>query len=468
MNEGIVLIILAAGLGKRMGTKLPKVAISTRQMPLITHVLYGISELKCDETIIVTGYQRELVKEIVLNSDISKKLNIKFAVQEQQLGTGDAVKAALGVLKNSSGSVLILCGDTPLISSATLNELIKSHNTNQATVSLISFKSQIPNNYGRIIRETPGGRVKKIVEAKDCDENQLLIEEANSGIYLVDLAFLAPAIKELTNNNSQKEYYLTDILERASAEGQNINAMLLEQANEVLGVNTNYDLHIVNKVLNMKTINKLIDKGVIFELAESCLIDDSVEIASGVIIGAGCQILGKTKIGANSRLEGNAFIKDSIIGSQCLIKFCVRIEETEIAANCSVGPFANLRPLTVLEESSKIGNFVETKKAKLGSGSKANHLTYLGDCTVGKNSNIGAGTITCNYDGYAKYPTNIGSNVFIGSNTALVAPLNIEDGATIGAGSVITKKVEKDSLAFTRPPQVSKAGWSKNKRSKNS
>lgn len=464
MSDKLAVIILAAGLGKRMGVLLPKVAVYTREMPLIRHVLEAVAPLKADRVVVVSGHQKEVVEKLARDFCNEKSLPVSFAFQEKQLGTGDAVKASLPELENFSGSILILCGDTPLITSDSLNKIIKSHSENKATVSLISFIVEETNNYGRIIRDPKTGQALKIVEAKDCTEAELKISEVNSGIYLVDSAFLNPAIKELKNENVQKEYYLTDILERAAKEGQTINAVILPDGTEVLGVNTLSDLNKVNRVLIMKKIKELMDSGVQFDLPETCVIDSAVEIEAGVKVGPNTQILGKTKVAKGTLIEGNSYIKDCELGENVTVKFSVRMENSRVGNNCGVGPFAHLRPGTILEDESRVGNFVETKKATLGKGSKANHLTYLGDCVVGKDSNIGAGTITCNYDGYVKSQTTIGDNVFIGSNTALVAPVTVEDGASVGAGSVITKKVVKDSLAFTRAPQVSKAGWSKSKR----
>jgi bifunctional UDP-N-acetylglucosamine pyrophosphorylase/glucosamine-1-phosphate N-acetyltransferase len=467
MNDKLAVIILAAGLGKRMRSKLPKVVISSREMPLIHHVLHAVASIKADKTIIVTGYQKELVEAAA--REFSKKnpgSALEFAYQEKQLGTGDAVKSALHLLKGFTGSVLILYGDTPLISPASLKALKETHNKNKATLSLISFNIHGENNYGRIIRGEKDGQVEKIIEAKDCSPQELKITELNSGIYIVDSSFLEPAVNELKNENKQKEFYLTDIVERAAKEGQTVCSMVLENPTEVLGVNTLLELSTINKALIMKKINELIENGVIFDLPETCIVDNAVEMEAGVKVGPNTQILGNTKISRGTIIEGNSYINNSILGEGVTVKFSVKMEGAKLARNSSVGPFAHLRPETSLEEDCKIGNFVETKKAVLGKGSKASHLTYLGDCTVGSNSNIGAGTITCNYDGFVKNKTTIGNDVFIGSNTALVAPVVIEDGATVGAGSVITKTVEKDSLAFTRSAQVSKTAWSKNKREK--
>lgn len=462
--DSLAVIILAAGLGKRMCSELPKVAIKTREKSLILHVLDTVSKLNLDRTIVVTGYKKEVVEEAIKNGSSLK--NIHFAFQDKQLGTGHATKCALPKLEGFNGDVLILYGDIPLITSKTLLSFIELHKQNRSTVSLISFKETRPNQYGRIIRDQTGRFVQKIVEARDCTPDQLSICEVNSGIYLVDSAFLAPAVNDLTNKNAQAEFYLTDILERASKEGQTISALFLEQGEEVLGVNNLHDLTLINKALLMNTTQKLSQAGIIFTDINTTYIDSTVEIASGVNIGPNVQILGNTKICKGVVIEGTAYIKDCIIGEDAHIKLCVRMESATVGEKSSIGPFAHLRPGSILEADVKIGNFVETKNAHLMHGAKASHLTYLGDCSVGEESNIGAGTITANYDGIKKSKTVIGKNVSIGSNTSLVAPVIINDGAYIGAGSTITKEVESDSLTFTRSPQVSKPGWAKRRRDK--
>lgn len=473
--DSFAIVILAAGLGKRMGSALPKVVISTREKPLIQHLLTNISGCKnAEKVVIVTGHRRDLVEKSVLEGargkngkEYYKTGNILFAFQEKQIGTGDAVKSALPLLKDFSGTVLILYGDAPLITSSTLSRFLTAHEQSRATVSFISFRAPLPNNYGRVVRDEKG-EVSKIVEARDCSADEIKIDEVNSGIYLVDSSFLAPAVNGLKNENAQGEYYLTDILEQAAREGQRITAMLLEDSSEVLGVNTNHDLMQVNEAIIMKKINELVEAGVRFDDPESVFIDSDAQVAAGVRFGPNVQVLGNSVIEGGVTFEGSAYVKNSVIKANSEIKFCVRIEDSVVGESNHIGPFAHLRPGTESAGGVKIGNFVETKKARLAKGAKASHLTYLGDCTVGSETNIGAGTITCNYDGYRKSETAIGEGVFIGSNTSLVAPVKVGDGATIGAGSVITKDVEKDSLAVSRAQQVSKPGWSKSRRLKNS
>jgi bifunctional UDP-N-acetylglucosamine pyrophosphorylase/glucosamine-1-phosphate N-acetyltransferase len=466
--EQITCIILAAGLGKRMGSNSPKVLAKTDESTLIEHVLVSAATLNPTKTVIVTGYGRELVEQVVKQSSAAAlHREIAFAFQEQQLGTGHAVLSASQYLEGFSGNVAILSGDAPLLTPASLELLVKGHEFAKATVSLLSFEAPFPNPYGRIIRAEQNRRsVEKIVEAKDCSPFELLVREVNSGIYLVESAFLLPALRSLSNNNAQKEYYLTDIVAKSTQEGQTVCAMCLSQPEDALGVNSPAELAVVNRVLRQRRIEKLVAQGVTFLAPESCFIDPAVTIDSGTVIGPNVQILGKSRIARDVVFEGSAIVIDSEIGANSAIKLGCRIEESSVGADCSVGPFAHVRPKSALLDRCKIGNFVETKNARLAPGVKAGHLTYLGDCEIGTETNIGAGTITCNYDGVSKHTTTIGEHAFIGSDSCLVAPVEIGNGAYVGAGSVITKNVEPDALAFTRAPFVQKPGWAARKKKK--
>ncbi len=464
----LALIVLAAGFGKRMGSKEPKVIARTREMPLIQHVLSAALPLKPQKAVLVLGHGKERVEAVIkdgVKTGLYEESSVSYALQEQQLGTGHAARCALPALEGFSGTVLILCGDTPLLRQETLQTFLDFHAKEKATVSVMTFVASPTTAYGRIVRNEKR-EVVKITEAKDCTPEELQIQEMNAGIYAVDSSFLPMALKKLENKNAQKEFYLTDIIAHAAQEGQTVCGYLVSNPQEVEGVNTPVDLLTINEALRNRRIEALALQGVIFEDPRTAIIDASAAIAANVRIGPNVQILGKTKIDAGVIIEGTAYIKDSSIGAQSHIKIGVRMENAQVGCGVAIGPFAHIRPETVLGDEVRIGNFVETKKAKLAKGAKANHLTYLGDCEVGEESNIGAGTITCNYDGYKKYETKIGSNVFIGSNTAIVAPVTVENGASIGAGSVITKDVAQDSLVLTRAPLLTKAGWAKMKREK--
>ncbi|NDC36558.1 MAG: UDP-N-acetylglucosamine diphosphorylase/glucosamine-1-phosphate N-acetyltransferase [Proteobacteria bacterium] len=463
--DPVAIVVLAAGLGKRMGLDLPKVVVSTRERPLIQHVLHSAAELKPERIVVVTGHKRELVEQAV-HDGVAKGYyageQIRFVVQTEQRGTGDAVRSALPALDGFNGTIVILYGDVPLIKTKTLEALLTRHHSTNATLSLLSLKSDQQFAYGKVVRGKDG-QIEKVVELKDCSPEQLLISELNSGFYAVDSSFLGPAVSELKNENAQKEYYLTDIVERAAREGQRVSSLVTHDADEVQGVNTQVELSAVNRALLRSQIERCIAAGVIVDDMHSLFLDPDVSIGTGTRIGPQVQIRSGSRIGTGVTIEGTALIVHSTIGDGCTVKFGVRMEDALLGTGASVGPFANLRPGSVLGDDSKVGNFVETKNAQLARGVKASHLTYLGDCEIGAESNIGAGTITCNYDGVHKHKTTIGSGVFIGSDSCLVAPITIDDGAYVGAGSVITKNVEKESLAFTRPPLVMKAGWAKRK-----
>lgn len=461
--EQICCVILAAGLGKRLGGELPKAITETREGALIDLVLQGLSVLKPVKTVVVVGHKRELLAKHLQSSPHAAGHTIEYAYQEEQLGTGHAVKCALPALQGFQGTVVLTYADHPLFRPETLSHFVSYHNFKKATLSMISFVVSPPNNYGRIIRGDKK-EVLRITEAKDCSPEELLIQEVNSGVYAVDSSFLKPAIDGLTTNNAQKEYYLTDIVAKASSEGQSVQAFPLGDANEAAGVNTSRDLAFVNQVLAGRHIEKLEAKGVLFDDAKSCSIDAFVTIEAGARIGPQVQLRGQTSIGSGAVLEGSSLIIDSTIGAQAQIKLGSRVEGASIGEETSVGPFANVRPGTKLGAHVRIGNFVEIKNSVLQDGAKASHLTYLGDCTVGSETNIGAGTITCNYDGYHKSKTTIGKDVFIGSNSCLVAPVTIGDGALVAAGSVITKDVPSNALGLARARQENKADWAQRRR----
>lgn len=453
--EKLAVIILAAGKGTRMGGETPKVLAKTLHGTLIDSVLNTAKKLNPEELLVVTGFKAEFVRE-----SLKSCTKIKFANQTEQLGTGHAAKIALDELKGFQGKILILYGDVPLITLETLKSMISQHDLKKSTVSVITFIPANSNHrYGRIIKSED--KFVAIREHADCSPEELAVKECNSGIYLVDSSFLFPAVADLKNQNKQKEYYLTDIIERATEEGQNVETYLVEDYVEVLGVNTHAELNQINIEIRKRKVSELMAAGVIFENPTSCVIDPEVEIESGVVVGSNATIKGNTKIAKEVIIEGTCHIINSQIAEGSHIKLASRIENSVIGKNCSVGPCAHIRPETVMGNDVKIGNFVETKKATLANGVKASHLSYLGDCEIGEDTNIGAGTITCNYDGKNKFQTIIGKNVFVGSNSSLVAPIKINDNALIGAGSVITKDIKSNSLALTRATLIEKENYKK-------
>ena len=464
--DPLAVVILAAGLGKRMGLKTPKVLVKAGGETLLSRVLRTAVDLAPELLIIVAGSGRdELEKEALRDPVLASRLagSLRFSTQPQALGTGHAVSCALPQLQGFAGTVIILCGDVPLVRSETLRSLLAFHAKEGAALSLISFKSDPRNAYGRILRNKDGG-MRSIVEAPDCGPGEAAIREFNAGIYAVESSFLVSAVQHLNNHNAQGEYYLTDIVDSAATRNLKVSALLCADAAEFQGVNNFGELAMINAAIKNEKIRVLLEHGVRIEDPQTCYIDDQAEIAPGAVIGPNVQILGASKIASGVRFEGSAWISNCRIAEGALIRFAVRAENAVIGPRASVGPFAHLRPGSILEEEVRVGNFVETKNSHLFAGSKASHLTYLGDARVGAHSNIGAGTITCNYNGINKNTTTIEDHVFIGSNSCLVAPVTIKEGAYVGAGSVITKDVERDSLALTRPELVVKKDWAKKKR----
>jgi bifunctional UDP-N-acetylglucosamine pyrophosphorylase/glucosamine-1-phosphate N-acetyltransferase len=463
--DDIFCIILAAGMGKRMGSNRPKALTETRNGALIDLSLESLAPLQPKKTVIVAGHMREVLQEHLARSASARKHNLDVVIQEEQLGTGHAARCALPALEGAQGTVIITYADQPLFTPATLQHFIEVHRFRKATVSAISFMTPPPNGYGRIVRNERGD-VVRITEAKDCNPEQLLIQEVNSGLYAVDSAFLKPALNDLSNNNAQGEYYLTDIVEKAVREGQRVTAFPLANAREAAGVNNPSDLAFVNDELARRHISQLIESGVRIVDPTSCFIDPTVVIEPGAVVGPNVQLRGTTSVASDATIEGTAVLINTIVSRGATVKIGVRSEDAVLGEGCMVGPFAHLRPGTKLGAEVKVGSFVETKNAVLADHAKAGHLIYLGDCTVGKDANIGAGTITCNYDGYRKFKTTIGDGVFIGSNSSLVAPVTVGSGALVAAGSVITKDVPEDALGLARARQEVRDGWARARREK--
>ncbi|HOA16624.1 MAG TPA: bifunctional UDP-N-acetylglucosamine diphosphorylase/glucosamine-1-phosphate N-acetyltransferase GlmU [Fervidobacterium sp.] len=439
-------LILAAGLGKRMKSKYPKVVHKILGKPMINWVV----DLGKDfgEVGVVVGHKAEIVKHY-LPDDVS------VYIQEPQLGTGHAVMCAKDFICPDQ-DLLILYGDVPLLKKETIERLARVHEESEYDVTVLTFVPENPSGYGRIVKHD--AKIK-IIEDKDTNEEQKKIREVNSGIYIFSGKFLLENIEKISNNNAQKEYYLTD----AVAFSQHAGTVLLEDPIEVSGVNDRIQLAQLESIARQRILENLMLSGVTIVDPESTFIGPDVEIGMDTIIYPFTIIEGRTIIGQDCDIGPYSHIVESKIGNNAKV---VRseVEMTTIEDNVSVGPYSRLREGTVLKEHVKIGNFVETKKSVIGNRSKAQHLTYLGDATVGNDVNIGAGTITCNYDGRNKYPTSIDDNAFIGSNSSLVAPVKIGKGTIVGAGSVITKDVPEDSLALGRAMQVNKEGWAKIKR----
>ena len=448
MTTSLSVIILAAGKGTRMQSAKPKVLQTLAGKPLLSHVLDSCYHLSANETIVVYGFGGEQVKQAMSAYDLA------WVEQTEQLGTGHAVKVALDKLPKE-GQSLILYGDVPLVSVRTLTNL-KSANTDG--MSMLTLTVDNPFGLGRIKRNE-NGEIEAIVEQKDANDNEQLIAEINSGIYCVDNALLHKYLPKLANNNSQNEYYLTDIVKMAVADGITIAAIEPEHAFEIEGVNNRQQLASLERSWQSKLVQDLQVAGVQFADPSRVDIRGSLSAGQDVFVDINVVFEGDCVLGDNVYIEAGCVIKSSHIGNACHIKpYCV-IDQAQVGAGVDIGPFAHLRPDTVLSDNTKIGNFVEIKKSTVGQGSKVNHLSYIGDATIGTNANIGAGTITCNYDGVNKSQTIIKDNAFIGSNSSLVAPVTIGNTATVAAGSVITKDVDANALAFGRAKQVVKANF---------
>ena len=445
-------IILAAGKGTRMHTNLPKVMQPLAGRPMIDHVITTAGKLTNKISTII-GYKKD-----VLNEHLSANFkNVETFVQPELNGTAGAVKAAQKKIMDDE-DVLILYGDVPLISHESLKNAL---NDNHDAVILTMIPKD-PFGYGRVIKDD-SGLATEIIEEKDANAEQKKINEVFTGIMIIKGEMLLSSLDEVNNNNAAGEYYLTDIIKIASKKGVKINPIVVEET-EVLGANTKSELHEIENIFREMKSKDLLEQGI--TLSDASRVDVRGDVSAGKDCSIDVNVIleGEIKLGTNVSIGPNCFLKDVVISDNVSIEAFSHIVSTQIGADCNVGPYARLREGTVLEDQAKIGNFVETKKTKIGKGSKANHLAYLGDAEVGEDSNIGAGTITCNYDGTNKHKTKIGNKTFVGTNSSLVAPLNIGNNSYIGAGSVITKDVEDDALAVARGKQSNKSGWAKNKK----
>lgn len=443
-------LILAAGKGTRMKSDLPKVIHKVNGIPMVKKILNELEVLGTEENILILGHKKEVVLE--------ELGEVKYVVQEQQLGTGHAIMQTEELLKDYDGDVMILCGDTPLLRNETLKEMYEAHKKSGAATTILTSIYENPFGYGRIVKD--GEKVTAIIEEKEADEEIKKIKEVNAGVYCCNAKDLFAALSKVTNNNEKGEYYLTDIVGIQVAEGKAVASFILEDNEEILGVNSKVELAQAAKVLRERKNNSLMEEGVILIDPAATYIEETVKIGKDTVIYPTVMLQGNTVIGENCEIIGCTRIIDSTLGNDIRIESSV-IEESIVDDKVTMGPFAHLRPKSHLKEKVHIGNFVEVKKSTLEYGVKAGHLTYLGNATVGKDTNIGAGTITCNYDGVNKFDTVIGENVFIGSDTMLVAPVNIGDKAITGAGSVITKDVAPRALAVERNKQIIKFEWRK-------
>jgi bifunctional UDP-N-acetylglucosamine pyrophosphorylase/glucosamine-1-phosphate N-acetyltransferase len=455
-NNNIAIVILAAGKGTRLKSSLAKVLHRAGGRTLVEQIVRSCAPLKARQTVVVVGHQAEHVAAVV------EPLEALTVLQQPQNGTGHAMQIAKRALGRAKYAV-VLPGDAPLVRTDTLKALIAAHHNGNAAATVLSAVLADPSGYGRVVRKSETA-VSAIVEESQLTDEQRDINEINSAIYCFTLEKLWPALAHVKPNNKHRELYLTDAIAVLNAKDETVLAQVAADSREVLGCNTRADLAEVDRIFRERKRNALMDAGVTIQLPETVLIDPDVTAGEDTIIEPGVQLLGKTKIGARCIIRTGSVLTDAILGDDVTVEPHCVVAQSRLDDRVIIGPFARLRPDNHLKAGARIGNFVELKKSTIGEGTKAMHLSYLGDAKIGTKSNIGAGTITCNYDGFHKYPTSIGNKVFIGSDTALVAPVRIGDGAYIAAGSTITENVPSDGLGIARGRQVNKPGWAAKKR----
>lgn len=449
-------LVLAAGKGTRMKSNLPKVLHTVLGLPMVEHVVRALKAAGARRPIVVVGHGGESVIERLGESN-------GYAWQREQLGTGHAVQMAASEIEKGEGPVVIVSGDTPLLTSSAIERLVARFAQENAAFALATTRLADPTGYGRIVRSA-SGRFERIVEEKDASPEVRQIKEANVGVYCFDRALLLQLLPMLKNENAQGEYYLTDLAEAAAAHGVAV-VEVFEDAEEFSGVNDRWQLALAEREARRRILKKHALNGVTLRDIDSITIGPDVEIEPDATIEPCTTISGNTRIGAGCRIGPFTIVDDCQIGRNCLI-YSSRLSSAKVGDDVKIGPFANIRPGADIGDRSKVGNFVEIKKSTLGEEVAVSHLTYLGDASVGDRTNIGAGTITCNYDGFAKHRTEIGSDVFIGSNNTIVAPVKIGDDAMTAAGSTVTQDVPSGALAVGRARQENKEQWAVNWRKK--
>ena len=458
MSE-IGVIVLAAGQGTRMKSSLPKVLHPLGGKPLFLHALQVAQKLNPSKIVMVIGRGAAALREAYAGDDVS------WAIQEQQLGTGHAVLCAKNNFADFCGDILILSGDVPLIEERILSAMVQRHREHQAAVTLLTALLEKPRGYGRILRD-PRGEVTEIIEEKDATDAQKRIREFNAGVYVASPQFLFSALEQVNNDNRQGEYYLPDIASIALGQGKKIATVRLDDAREVMGINTREELARMEKTLQERINRKWMDNGVTLKDPQTIYIEQDVIIGRDTVIGPNSHLLGRTSIGERCQIDGSVYLTDAEIGDEVHLRFSVVLTSCRVGRGAIIGPFAHLRPGTSLGPQVHIGNFVETKEAVIGEATKANHLTYLGDVTIGRESNIGAGTITCNYDGFKKYRTKIGDRVQVGSDSTLVAPISLGDDVYVATATTIRHDIPAGALVFNERQERLREGWTEEKRNK--
>jgi len=457
MRLGIV--IMAAGKGTRLKSKRAKVLHEIGGRPLLWHVIESAAQVvPPHDILVVVGHQAEAVQSTV------GRAGVRFVLQEEQRGTGHALQCAESQTRDYA-ELIVLSGDVPLLRPETIVALRDFHLRQQAAMTILTAAPENPFGYGRVLRRAPGApEVEAIVEQKALDPNQETVREINSGIYAFQREKLYNHIARLRSDNAHKELYLTDMARILSHAGERVVAVEAADPVEVLGANTIAEMMDLDREMRLATARRLMDNGVVIQRPDTVVIDTGVEVGADTVIEPFVQLLGNTRIGSDCRIRSYSVLEHATVADHVLIRQSCVVAESQIDKGARIGPLAHVRPGCHIGEGAHIGNFVEVKQTRMGPGSKANHLTYLGDAEVGTSVNIGAGTITCNYDGVNKHRTLIGDRVFIGSDSALVAPVVIGEGAYVAAGSIITDNVPADALALGRARQVNKPGWAKNRR----
>jgi bifunctional UDP-N-acetylglucosamine pyrophosphorylase/glucosamine-1-phosphate N-acetyltransferase len=456
--SGIHVAILAAGKGTRMKSDRPKVLHLAAGEPLIAHVLRAADALAPETITVVVGHLADAVK-----AGLSKRPGLRFASQQPQLGTGHALLQVEAHLRGAAGTLVLLSGDVPLLRASTLEALVTRHQRTTAAATVLTAHVAQPKGYGRIIRDSRGA-ISAIVEEKDATDDQRQLDEINSGVYAFDLAPLFDALRTVGSANAQGEYYLPDLVRIYRARGLPVETVVLDDAREVLGVNDRRELAEVTAIMKRARIDALMADGVTVVDPSSTWIGPDVVVGADTVLHPGVYLEGRTRIGRGCTINSGVRIVDSTLADDVVVNnFCV-ILASHIARGAQVGPFAHIRPDSDIGEDARIGNFVELKKTRLGKGSKANHLAYLGDATIGEHVNVGAGTITCNYDGTAKHPTVIEDGAFIGSDSQLIAPVTVHRNAYVGTGTTVREDVPPGALAVSAGKQRNIEGWVEKKK----
>jgi bifunctional UDP-N-acetylglucosamine pyrophosphorylase / glucosamine-1-phosphate N-acetyltransferase len=452
-------ILLAAGQGTRMNSTLPKVLHPLAGKTLFLHVLSTALRLEPSAVAVIIGHGADAVRRA--HSD----LDVNWVIQEKQLGTGHAVLCARDSLGSFQGDILILSGDVPLIREETLRTMIEIHRERAAALTLMTASLAVPGGYGRILSDACG-KIARIVEERDATDEQKRIRNVNAGIYVASPQFLFPALEQVRNHNRQGEYYLPDIVTIGLDQGKTIATVQVDDAREIMGINTREELAQMEKILQERINRKWMEAGVTLKDPATTYIEEGVTIGRDTVIGPNTHLRGRTSVGERCQVDGSAYVTDAEIEDGVHLRFSVVLTSCRVASGAMIGPFAHLRPGTSLGRNVHVGNFVETKEATLGEGTKANHLTYLGDVTIGRETNIGAGTITCNYDGFNKYRTAIGDRVQVGSDSTLIAPITLGDDVYVATATTIRHDIPAGALVFNERQERVREGWTEQKRKK--